>query len=494
MRENLRAEKRSQNNFPLGSFYKYARISIISKRVMNTMNTLGTTERMAQFVVDKHFEDIPKEVLKLAKGAVIDCLGCMIAPIPDLITEKVTNLVKSEGSKPVSGVIGSGFKTSALNAALANGTMGHALDLDDDNDSMRGHPSVPILPAILALAEELNGSGKEVITAYVLGFEVEAKVGRGVNMEHYERGWHTTLTLGTLGAAAASSKMLHLDVAQTRMALGIAASLASGLRANFGTMTKPLHAGRAAYNGVLAAKLAKEGLTANLSILEADDGFCDLFCGRENCNWQNMTDNMGNPFDIISPGLIPKIYPSCSLTHPAIDMILDLKRERTLEPDEIKKVKCGVDYRSVTTLPYHLPQTGLEGKFSMEFCIAVSIIENKADIEQFTDERVRDPKIQSLMKKAEVYIHPQLVDRESLSRNFTLIDIELKNGEKISRRLEKPKGDPTNPLTWDELLKKYSSCGKRSFTDELIQESLDLLQRIDKLPNITRIMNLLCKI
>jgi 2-methylcitrate dehydratase PrpD len=288
--------------------------------------------------------------------------------------------------------------------------------------------------------------------------------------------------------------MLDLDITQTTMALGIAASLASGIRMNLGTMTKPLHVGQAAHNGVLAAKLAQEGFTAHPSVLEAEQGFCDLFCGRENCNWQSITDQIGNPFDLISPGIIPKIYPSCSLTHPAIDMILDLKRERALEPDEIKKVRCGTDYRAPVTLLYHSPQTGLEGKFSMEFCIAVSIVEGKAGIEQFMDQKARNPKIQSLMRKIEVYTHPELQDRKSLGKGFTLLEIELNNGDKISRRLGKPKGDPTNPLSWDELFEKYSDCGKRSLTDQVIRESLDLLKRLDELPKVTKIMNLLCKI
>jgi 2-methylcitrate dehydratase PrpD len=461
------------------------------------MNSLGITETLAQFVVDTGFKNIPRDGVDFSKRAIIDTLACMIAAVTEPVSQKITRLVRLEGSKPIASVIGSGFKTSSLNASLANGALAHALDLDDDNDSMRGHPSAVILPAILALAEELNRSGKDVITAYTVGFEVEAKVGRGVNIEHYERGWHSTSTLGTLGATAASAKMLSLDVTRTQIALGIAASLASGIRVNFGTMTKPLHVGWAAHNGVLAAKLAQEGFTAHPSVLEAEQGFCDLFCGRENCNWQSITDRMGNPFDLISPGIIPKIYPSCSLTHPAIDMILDLKRERALDPETIKKVRCGVDYRWVKTLPYHspqLPRSGLEGKFSMEFCIAVSIVEGKAGIEQFMDEKARDPKVQSLMKKVEVYTHPELVDRKCLGRGFTLLEIELTNGEKISRRRGKPKGDPTNPLTWDELFEKYRDCGKRSFTDQVIGESLDLLQRIEELPEVTRAMNLLCKI
>jgi 2-methylcitrate dehydratase PrpD len=209
-----------------------------------------------------------------------------------------------------------------------------------------------------------------------------------------------------------------------------------------------------------------------------------------------MTESLGNPLDLISPGIIPKIYPSCSLTHPALDLILALKKERTLAPEAVRRVRCGVDYRWVKTLPYHspqLPHTGLEGKFSMEFCIAVAISEGKAGIDQFTDERAKDPKIQSLMKKIDVYTHPDLVDRKSLGKGFTLLEIELQNGEKISRRAGKPKGDPTNPLSWEEITEKYRDCSNRVLSDQVTRESLGLLQEIDQLPEVTRIMNLLSK-
>ena len=288
------------------------------------MGSLGITEKIAQFVVGTGFENIPGEGVDLSKRAIVDTVACMLAGVPEPVSQTVIRLVRMEGCNPVSGVIGSGVKTSPLNAALANGVLGHALDFDDDNDSLRGHPSVVILPAIFALAEERKKSGKDVVAAYAVGFEVEAKVGRGVNIEHYERGWHSTSTLGTFGAAAASAKLLDLDVSRTRMALGISASLTSGIRVNFGTMTKSLHVGQAAHNGLLAAKLAQEGFTAHPSVLEAEQGFCDLFCGRENCNWERITENIGNPFDLISPGIIPKLYPSCSLTHPALDIIMEL--------------------------------------------------------------------------------------------------------------------------------------------------------------------------
>ena len=222
------------------------------------------------------------------------------------------------------GVIGSGFKTSAPLAALANGTMAHALDFDDVNWHMSGHPTVPLLPAILALGQGVHASGQEVLLAYALGFEVETKVGLGMNPRHYDLGWHATSTLGTLGAAVACAKLLRLDVMKTRMALGIAASMAAGLRQNFGTMTKPLHPGQAAMNGVTAAQLARLGWTADANILEAPYGFCQLYAGAGRYRLDDVVKQLGQPFEILASGVAIKQYPCCAFTHRALDGMLTL--------------------------------------------------------------------------------------------------------------------------------------------------------------------------
>jgi 2-methylcitrate dehydratase PrpD len=454
----------------------------------------GTTSKIAEFIVSIKPEEIPEDAIRFAKGAIIDCFASMIAAVPNEVTEKISSLVRSEGCKPIAGVIGSGFKTSVMNAALANGTIGHVLDLDDTNDSMRGHPSIPVVPVVFAFGEQLRSKGMDVLSAYLVGFEIEAKIGRGVNLEHYERGWHTTLTLGSIGAVAASAKILDLNSHQTSMALGIASSLSSGLRANFGSMTKSFHAGKAAYNGALAAKLAQQGFTANGNILEAEEGFCDLFCGKDNCDFEKMVQNLGDPFDIVVPGVAIKTYPSCSLTHTAIDKILELKKDRGLKAEDVAEVKCGVGYRCANTLPYHKPRTGFEGKFSMEYCIAISLKKGRADIDDFPNSEIHDSDVKSLMEKIEVYTHPELVDRESVDRDFTLIEIFLKNGEKISLRGEQPKGHPPNLLSWDEILQKFRKCGKRAFEDRTVDQSLSLLERLEHVPAVTSIMDLLCKI
>src|ERR671922_334024 len=245
---------------------------------------MDVTTQLAAFVADTAFADVPSQAYARAKEAMLDGLGCALVGSPTPIGKLMTRYVREHGGAPHAGVIGSGFKTAAPLAALANGTMAHAVDFDDVNWNMSGHPTVPLLPAALALGQEVHASGSDVLLAYTLGFEVESKIGLGVNPRHYDLGWHATSTLGTLGAAAACAKLLGLDVDKTRRALGIAASTAAGLRQNFGTMTKPLHPGQAAMNGVTAAQLARLGWTADANILEAPYGFCQLYTGANQYN------------------------------------------------------------------------------------------------------------------------------------------------------------------------------------------------------------------
>ena len=232
-------------------------------------------------------------------------------------------MVREQGGSTEASVFGHGFGAPAGEAALVNGTSAHALDFDDVNMSMRGHPSVPLLPAVLALGEKIGSSGRELIDAFVLGFEVECKLGRVIGAAHYALGWHATSTLGTLGAAAACARLLRLDMERTQIALGIAASLASGVRQNFGTMTKPLHAGWAARNGVIAATLADRGFTADSAAIEGESGLLHAASGGARLNSRALA-SLGDPWEIVSPGIGVKLYPCCYATHRAIDAALEI--------------------------------------------------------------------------------------------------------------------------------------------------------------------------
>ncbi len=292
---------------------------------------MEATQKIAEFIVGLEYSQIPSPVIEMAKTAITDCIGVTIAGFGDEIGHILTGWLRNEGGNPRCGVIGCGFKTSPSLAALVTGTAGHALDFDDANLAMHGHPSVPILPVILALGEDKKISGQKALEAYVVGFEVETKVGIATAIPHYLSGWHTTGTLGALGAASAAAKILGLNVERTKMALGIAASLASGLRQNFGSMTKPFHAGHAAWAGLIAAQLASAGFTADANIMETPLGFANVFCGPGKYKFEGAIDKLGNPYGLLElGGLMIKKYPCCAEAHRAIDALLQLIEQKQI--------------------------------------------------------------------------------------------------------------------------------------------------------------------
>ncbi|MDP2951941.1 MAG: MmgE/PrpD family protein, partial [Chloroflexota bacterium] len=299
---------------------------------------MGTTERLACFLVETGYNNLPQEVVRVAKRAFLDGMGVALAGSQEEAGRIIAHHVKEQGGAKECRVLGNRWRVPAPAAALANGIMAHALDYDDYAPGWVAHPTAAILPAVLALGERGHISGKEALEAYVLGFEVGARAGYGAGRRHYEAGFHSTATLGTLGAAAASAKLLRLSIPETRMALGIAASEAAGLRQNFGSMTKPFHAGNAARGGVTAALLAQQGFTASEDILDGPQGFVHVLAGEG--HFEKMLDGLGETFDILSPGLEMKPYPCCRGTHRCLDAMFALLKERPFSPDEVEAVEC----------------------------------------------------------------------------------------------------------------------------------------------------------
>src|SRR3954468_1802786 len=304
----------------------------------------GIAERIGAI----RYEGLPAEAVRWAKAAILDTVGVTLAGAAEpcaRIAAGVLGLGQSGGECLI---FGSGQRATALDAALINGTAAHALDFDDVSNSLGGHPSAPILPAIFALGEVLDCperpvGGRDFITAYVAGFETETRIARGVHFHHYEKGWHPTATLGVFGAAAACCHLLGLDRAKTAQALAIASSLASGIKANFGTMTKPLHVGHTARNGLFAAQLAREGFTANDAALEHKQGFLQVFNGNGNFDAEKILADWGRPYDIVSPGIGIKTHPCCGSTHPAVDAMLALRAEygpgHAIVPDKVTRIE-----------------------------------------------------------------------------------------------------------------------------------------------------------
>jgi 2-methylcitrate dehydratase PrpD len=453
---------------------------------------MGVTWQLAAFIVDTTGIDIPPQAYDRAKEAILDGLGCALVGSPTPIGKLMTRYVHERSEAARAAVIGSGFKTSAALAALANGTMAHALDFDDVNWSMCGHPTVPLLPAVLALGQEVHASGSDVLLAYTLGFEVETKIGLGVNPRHYDLGWHATSTLGTLGAAAACAKLLSLDVEKTRMTFGIAASTAAGLRQNFGTMTKPLHPGQAAMNGVTAAQLAHLGWTADANILEAPYGFCQLYAGANQYSLDDMVKCLGNPYELLATGVAIKQYPCCAFTHRALDGTLALVQQHQLSAADVVAVECLVGRPTIEVLIHSHPQTGLEGKFSMQYCLAAALLDKRIGLLSFSDEKVRRPAAQELFARVTMRLHPEAQTKGTNGEELPVtVMVTLRDGRTLSEPIEHAKGHPANPLTAIALQDKFEDCAYGVLERQDLRQVIALVQGLEQLDDIGTLMDVL---
>lgn len=440
------------------------------------------TERIAEFIGGSH-DSVPQEVWEVCKLHILDTLGVLIAGSKEGITGIVGPYVQSLGCGQEATLLTQKMKTSAPLAAFGNGVIAHALDFDDYQVPSMAHPSVTVLPAVLALGEKLKASGKACLEAYLVGMEVISRVGRAIHPVHYDRGWHATGALGALGSSSASSKLLKLDGEKTRMALGIAASMASGLRGNFGTMTKPFHAGHAARNGVESSLLASLGFTASKDILEGDLGFCSIFTDGKSFDLPKIVEGLGDSFSILSPGIGKKLYPSCAATHSFLDGIFDLIRQHDLKAQEVDSVECGIFYRLPSMLLYANPQTGLEGKFSLEFCIALALKERAVGISQFTDSKVKDPEIQGLIKRISKEVTEE-AGKRGTEYPIAILTVRMKNGKSYPVRVEKRKGSPLNPLTPDEVKEKFMDCAQLNYSSDQSRRILETVLAMERIKDI----------
>jgi 2-methylcitrate dehydratase PrpD len=424
---------------------------------------MGITREVAHFVAGTRFRDIPGDVIRSAQGFILDALGVALAGQTEQGTRIVLDYARRFGGREEVPVFGTPHKLPLPLAALVNGVSAHAMDYDDtqlstSKEAVYGlltHPTAPVLNAALAAGAREKISGAELLLAYIIGVEVECRIADAINPRHYQSGFHSTATIGGLGAAMAVGKILRLNEEALLRALGIAASMASGLRENFGTMTKPLHAGRAAENGVTAALLAQVGHTAATNILEARRGFFSAMAGGFDAS--KIAGRFGKPYFMQNPGISIKPYPSGSLSHPAQDLILDLVKKHDLQADDIAKVEVGANSNVPNALIYPMPKTALEGKFSIPFCMAIAILERKAGIAQFVDKKVRERKVIELMKRVNLYVDDEL-EKLGYDQVRSKIRIELKNGKVIEGRADIARGHPQNPMSWAELSEKFHDC------------------------------------
>ncbi|HWX54006.1 MAG TPA: MmgE/PrpD family protein [Verrucomicrobiae bacterium] len=424
------------------------------------------------------------EALRVARGAFLDTVGVTLAGAVEPAAGKVQQLAALETGETGAGpcrIFGTQLSLGAGWAALANGTAAHALDYDDMCFVSLAHPSAPLVSALLALGEKTSASGKSILEAYVIGFEVEAVLGRMLNPRHYQTGWHCTSTIGTVGTAAACARLLQLDAPATANCLAIAASSALGLKENFGTMTKPLHAGLAAQNSVLAALLAQTGFTASDRALDGPQGLFVAMAG-ERVDYEWVFNRLGRRWEILATGITVKLYPSCAATHPALDAVMDLRLQNHLAPEQIAEVDIEVDTVTPNLLIHDRPQTGLEAKFSMPFCVAAALVDGKVGLETF-ESRLHDPRIRELLPRVTMRAHPALGQNAPplTQANVALL---LRDGREFSKRANGARGYPEQPASPAELEEKFMTCARRAIPAAAASAALDCLRKLEGLPNI----------
>src|SRR5713101_7806948 len=428
--------------------------------------TPGLTDYVGKFVVSTICEDIPAEVIELGKKSILDGLGLALAGSraeTGTICREYLKTMGVCGGKAT--IAGSALKTSPRFAAFVNGVSIHADDFDDTQlsaaeDRVYGllvHPTVPVLPAILEVAEGRTISGKEFMLAYHLGVEVECKIAEAISPRHYQDGFHSTGTCGPFGSAVAAAKLLRFEISKILDTLGLVASQSGGLRENFGTMTKPFQAGHAAESGLASAELVALGWTAAEQILEAERGFFHAFGGSYDP--PAIMDRLGKPWTFASPGISLKPYPSGSLTHPAMSELARLIEANNIQAARVEKVDIGANHNMTTTLLHHQPRTGLEAKFSMEFCLAILLLERKAGLSEFLDRVVQRTDVQEMIRKVNFYVDPE-AESAGYDKMRSILKIQLKDGKVISGRADFGKGSPANPMSFDEAAVKFRGCAE----------------------------------
>ena len=442
---------------------------------------MTATARLAEFIVSASLRDCPDAAVAQARRATLDTIGVMLAGAAEPVARAVRTVARADGSVPLCTVVGTSLRASTAWAALANGAAGHAHDFDDTNFALMGHPSAPLLAAALASAEAETADGATVTLAYIIGFEIDAALGLALNPVHYTRGWHATSSIGTLGSAAAASRLLGLDVTETRHALGIAASLASGLKENFGSMTKPFHAGHAAQNGVRAAQLAREGLTASDAALEGRQGYAAAFSGTS--LEPAALDHLGRRWELTGSGIAVKPYPSCALTHSAIDALVELRARHRIAPAKVAAVEVGVTAVVPDVLRHARPVNGLERKFSMQYCAAAALARGPLGLADFADGPVPDEGTRHLMERVRMVIDPTL-PHELEQHAWTRVTVRLTDGTTFEEKPRGASGHPTAPLSEAELRAKFLACAAPVIGADAAEGVADQIAHLEDIPDI----------
>jgi len=426
-----------------------------------------------------------EDAATVVKSAFMDHLACLIGGLAMPAAISVRSYVDELGSAPRARVFGSQRRASPGLAALANGTAAHALEYDDMNSLLIGHPSVVLVPVVMALGEDRRVSGREAIAAYLQGFEIDAWFARLMNPVHFRNGWHPTSTIGILGAAAAAARILGLDCTRTAMALGIAASHASGIKGNFGAMTKSLHAGHAAERGILSAALAEKGFTSSPEALTGEYGYLNLYGHNGDADAALAQRGALDPVEIVRSSLGFKPYPVGGAGIAPIDAALDLQALHDIAPQDIHCVTLTITALAAQVMTIDRPLDIGEGKLSLRYCVAVALVDRKAGLRQFTAERFHDPVVQQVMNKVEVRTSPDLVSVRGIFPS--VLSVTSRDGTTRTQRVEAARGHPDRPLSVRDAQAKFMDCAAPVLGAARAEKVVALVDRLDDLADISEL-------
>ena len=446
---------------------------------------MGATDTIANWIVNTSYEDIPPDAVRVAKESCFDCIGVILAGAAQPVGQLIQSYVAEQGGKPEATVLASGLRTSMSNCALANSTMGHALDYDDFGGF--GHPTIAIFPPLMALGEKLGASGLELLEAYVLGCELGNVLYSSGKHNNLVRGFNTTAAIARVASAAACARLMKLDQYKTTMALGIASAMASGLIHNFGTMAEPLHAGLTARDGLMAAQLAHMGLTAGEQVFDHPLGFASKISEDATYGLDEMAAGLGKPFRT-QESLMIKKYPSCAANHGLTDSILTLMREHEFDYRDVESVEVAQSYVSVAML-YVQPEDGLQGKFSALFNTAAALVDGKVGIDTFTRQKIDDPVIQDTMSKVRLNVQSKWEEGSAdYSGSGTPVKIRLKDGRVLEHTTNRGEflGSQRNPWGFDNIAGKFRANALLSLPPDKVDRAVEVWSAMEEVEDVSQ--------
>lgn len=458
---------------------------------MDGHQTAPVALRLAERICAFSARDLTPRALAQARIGIADTLGVTLAGVPELCTQILLRTPGVATAPGASLVFGTARRTSALDAALVNGTASHALDYDDFSSDLGGHQSVPLVAPLFALAEERGASGRRLVLAYVAGMEALIRLARAVNLVHYDKGWHPTATLGVFGAAAACAHLIGLDAPRTATALSLAASMASGLKANFGSMAKPFHVGHCARDGLLAALLAEQGFEARHGVMEHRQGFLDVYNGPGLHDVARIFADWGRPLEIEAPGIALKQFPCCGSTHPAVAMMLRLVREERITAADVARIEVLPHARRLPHTDDPAPATPLGAKFSVQYAVVRALLSGVPRLAHFEGGAVLEPEVRRLLAVTTAAPHPGM-PLDGPDQWGAEVVVTLHDGRRLSRRVDQMVGrGGSNPMSSGELFEKFCDCAERGLPRGNVAPLFDRLESIEEVEDIRDLTRLL---